>query len=109
MRLQLSRGMLLTLCTPQVTAAGVVSTVAGSRSGNGFVDATGSLARFNSPRGLAFDAGTDSLYVSDYGNHAVRKINTSTYAVTTVLGTLTLQSLWGVARSRQHWNSPDQL
>lgn len=40
---------------------------------DGFKDGTGLDASFRYPMGLAFD-GQDNLYVSDTGNHAIRKI-----------------------------------
>lgn len=59
-----------------------VSTFAGSTSGH--VNATGTSAKFNSPEGITTD-GT-SLYVSDTGNNAIRKIDISTGAVSSVAG-----------------------
>jgi DNA-binding beta-propeller fold protein YncE len=54
---------------------GTVSLLAGSNVGaNGFVDATGDSARFDAPYGLALDT-EGNLYVTDCGNHAVRKIS----------------------------------
>ena len=69
----------------KVTAAGVVTTFAGSDSGEeGFVDATGTAARFRMPKGIATDG--SFLYVADTGNHAVRKIGIGTGIVDTVAG-----------------------
>lgn len=67
----------------KVTPAGVATTFAGS-GGNGLVDGTTTAAAFNNPFGLAFDA-AGNLYVSDYYNHAIRKI-TAAGVVTTVAG-----------------------
>jgi sugar lactone lactonase YvrE len=69
----------------KVTAAGVVTTIAGFPGTPGFVNDTGTLARFNSPRGIATD--DSSLFVADTGNHAIRKITIVTGAVTTPAGT----------------------
>ena len=71
----------------KVTAAGVVTTFAGSPTGlSGNVDnATGTSALFTSPEGIAID-GAGNLYVADTGNQAIRMI-TSAGAVTTVAGT----------------------
>jgi len=66
-----------------VISTGVVTTLAGSSSGN--TDATGTSASFNNPMGITTD-GTN-LYVADSSNHRIRKIVISTGAVTTVAGT----------------------
>ncbi len=57
----------------KITAAGAVSTVAGSAGSNGIADGLGSAARFNEPQGVAVEsAGT--VYVADTWNHTIRKI-----------------------------------
>jgi len=72
----------------KITSAGVVTTLAGSTAGlSGFVDATGTAARFFNPRGVAVD-GSGNVYVGDTSNNAVRKITpagvVSTFAGSTV-------------------------
>jgi streptogramin lyase len=66
-----------------ITPAGVVSVFAGtgaSGAGNG----TAGSATFNSPMGVAVD-GSGNVYVADYGNDLIRKINTAG-AVSTFAG-----------------------
>ena len=68
----------------KVTAAGVVTTVAGTGS-TGAVDGTGTAASFASPSGIAMDQNGD-LFVADTGNNRIRKIVLATGVVTTYLG-----------------------
>ncbi|HJQ41121.1 MAG TPA: Ig-like domain-containing protein [Thermoanaerobaculia bacterium] len=56
-----------------VTPAGAVSVLAGAGK-QGFDDGTGTAAKFKDPRGIAFDAQRNVLYVSDAGNHAIRQV-----------------------------------
>jgi sugar lactone lactonase YvrE len=71
----------------KITTAGVVTTLAGTAGASGATDGTGSAARFNLPIDVAIDA-AGVLYVSDYGNHNVRKL-TATGVVTTLAGSAT--------------------
>ena len=68
----------------KVTAAGVVSTLAGVAGVSGSTDGTGTAASFNGPSGIAVDT-TGNLYVSDTLNHTLRKV-TSAGVVTTIAG-----------------------
>lgn len=68
----------------KVTAAGVVTTLAGGAGLSGAVDDTGTAARFNQPAGLALDT-AGYLYVADSGNHTIRKISPAG-VVTTLAG-----------------------
>ena len=68
----------------KITAAGIVSTLAGSAMQAGFVDGTGTSARFNSPWGIAVDR-SGVLYVSDNQNNAIRRV-TPSGAVSTLAG-----------------------
>lgn len=56
----------------KISTAGVVSTIAGSGTGN--VDGPGSTAKFNFPRSICIDASGD-LFVADGTNHKIRKIS----------------------------------
>jgi len=53
-----------------------VSTVVGSTAGGGYLDGNGTNARFSYPRGVAVDS-TGIVYVSDTGNHVIRRITPS--------------------------------
>jgi len=68
----------------EISAAGLVSTVAGSDS-IGAVDGIGAAAYFFGPTGVAVDA-SDNLYVTDAGNNLIRKVVVSTGAVSTLAG-----------------------
>ncbi len=76
----------------KITPAAVVTTLAGSTSG--FVDATGTAARFNLPYGVCADA-SNTIYVCDFNNQRVRKI-TPAGVVTTFAGNGTASGVDGV-------------
>ncbi len=77
----------------------MVSTLAGTgikadgTAGGGFMNGTGSLARFSSPHGVAVDS-ADNVYVADRRNYRIRKIkitmdamNNEVITVSTLAGT----------------------
>ena len=68
----------------KITAAGVVTTFAGTPFQIGSTDGTGAAARFFLPYGVATDA-QGNVYVAEGGNHLIRKI-TPAGAVTTLAG-----------------------
>ena len=74
----------------KITAAGAVTTFAGTAGAQGSADATGAAARFYRPVGIARDA-SNNLYVADSVGQTIRKITTggvvSTFAgVSAVVG-----------------------
>jgi sugar lactone lactonase YvrE len=71
----------------RVTVGGVVTTFAGTGS-FGSVNGTGTGASFNTPLDIEFNAAAAALFVTDTGNHVVRRIMLATAAVTTFAGTM---------------------
>ncbi len=67
-----------------VTAAGVVSTLAGSAGVTGSADGTGPAATFNNPFGIAVDM-NGNLYIADTNNSTIRVIHPGG-VVTTLAG-----------------------
>jgi streptogramin lyase len=67
----------------KITPAGVVTTLAGLAGSPGYVDGTGSEARFSYPLGLTVNSKAE-VYVGDFNNQKVRKI-TPEGVVTTIL------------------------
>lgn len=69
----------------KITAAGVVTTLAGTAGVRGNADGAGAAAQFNQPWGIAADA-SGNIYVADTENYLIRKI-TPQGVVTTHAGT----------------------
>jgi sugar lactone lactonase YvrE len=67
-----------------VVATAEVTTLAGSPGSPGSANGTGDVARFSSPSGVALAAGF--ALVADTGNHAIRRVDLTTGAVTTLAG-----------------------
>ena len=84
----------------KITSAGVVTTVAGSTSGN--ANGQGTAAQFNEPYGITIDS-AGNLYVADTKNHIIRRIDTSGN-VTTFAGS-TLGNSDGIGSAAQ-FNQP---
>lgn len=70
-----------------LSLAGEVTTFAGSSGFSGFIDGIGSVARFSLPQGMTTD-GT-YLYIADYLNNAIRKVDPATQTVSTFAGSTT--------------------
>jgi len=67
-----------------VISSGVVTTIAGVAGSSGSTDATGTSAKFNLPLGITGDS--TYLYVTEGGNHTIRRIQLSNQSVTTFAG-----------------------
>ncbi|HLO67629.1 MAG TPA: putative Ig domain-containing protein [Holophaga sp.] len=102
----------------KVTQAGVVTTIAGgapavsgssSAAVSGFTDGVGNASRFFRPAGIV-RAADGSLFVTDYANHAIRKLTLSggQWTVTTVAGTGTAGYAEGTGTSIQ-FNGPEGI
>lgn len=91
---------------PMLATNWQVSLLAGATDGaTGYVDATGSSARFTDPRGIS--AGRDgSVYVADTYNHCIRRI-TPDGVVTTLAGTNTSGYVDGSATTARFCNPWD--
>lgn len=89
----------------KITAAGLVSTLAGSAGNAGSADGSGQQARFNQPAGIAIDL-AGNLYLADTQNHTIRKV-TGAGMVTTLAGSAgqagQTDGIAGNARFNQPW------
>jgi hypothetical protein len=69
----------------KITAAGAVTTLAGTAGIASSADGIGAAARFNSPMAVATDNALN-VYVADTSNNTIRKV-TAAGSVTTIIGT----------------------
>jgi len=71
-----------------VIATGVVTTLCGTASGStgGLVDGNYATAKFKWPRGIAYSSTENALYVSDFGNGRIRKIDLTAQTVSVWAG-----------------------
>ena len=90
----------------KVTAAGVVTTLAGSGI-MGNANGTGAAASFRAPRGVATD--NANIYVADTSNHAIRQIVISTGVVTTLAGTVGTSGTTNGTGVAARFNTPSDL
>ncbi|MCB9730709.1 MAG: hypothetical protein H6746_19720 [Deltaproteobacteria bacterium] len=73
-------------------ATGVITTIAGTMKSSCVSAPCGdggpaTEAKLSSPRGIAFDT-AGNLYIADFSNHAIRKVDAQTGIITTVAGVL---------------------
>ncbi len=87
-----------------LSAAGVVSTLAGRAGQPGTADGTGTNAYFNSPTGIVL-APNGLLYVTDTGNNTIRCVTTSG-VVTTLVGPPGEYGITNANGSSAPFNSP---
>jgi len=88
--------------------SGTVTTLAGGGTGsvgvNGYLDATGSAARFNSPMAVTVDS-SGNVFVADSANNRIRKI-TAAGVVTTVAGNGTAGYQDGYGKADTMFSAP---
>ncbi|MDW8122619.1 MAG: hypothetical protein RMK62_09950, partial [Armatimonadota bacterium] len=80
----------------RLTPSGLVTTVAGSVgvAGSGVTDGVGTVARFDTPTGIAVAADGRTLYIADWGNRRIRRAvltgldptNPASWTVATIAG-----------------------
>jgi len=80
----------------KITANGEVSTLAGTAGQLGNQDGAGPAARFNRPIGVAVD-GAGNVFVADYQNHAVRKIDPAGNVTTIARGSSAANQVGGAS------------
>ena len=88
----------------KITAAGVVTTLAGKAPFTGTANGTGASARFNAPQGVTVDS-SGNVYVADTNNQTIRKI-TSSGTVTTLAGTPRINGYINATGTAAQFNSP---
>lgn len=92
------------ICTIEI-ASGVVTTLAGSGIA-GSQDAAGVAASFNNPVGLVSDG--SNLYVTESGNHKIRRIEIATGVVTSLAGS-GIQGLMDESGAKAAFSSPQGI
>ena len=85
-----------------------VTTLAGMAGMTGSDDGKGTSARFNAPSGVAVDD-KGYLYVTDYGNHTIRRVETSTGVVTTLAGAAGMSGSVDAIGAAARFNMPARV
>jgi len=85
----------------KISQTGVVTTIAGTGT-KGAVNGPGNSASFSSPSGMAIDR-AGNLFVADYGNNTIRKIDPSG-VVTTIAGTAVTGSTNGTGTAASFYS-----
>ena len=91
----------------KITAAGAVTTVAGTAGVQGSQDGSGATATFNAPASIALD-GNGNIYVADTFNHTIRRLNAAG-TVTTLAGTAGVPGSADGAGATARFNFPSGL
>jgi len=94
----------------EVTTDGIIHTVAGNNAlGGGFAGDGGpaTSAQLNWPMGVAVDPAGD-LYIADFSNSRIRKVDQATETITTVAGGGTISSS-GVPATQASLNGPQKV
>lgn len=92
----------------KVTAAGNVTTLAGTTGAAGNVDGLAAKAQFNTPCGLVADA-SGNVYVADSGNQGIRKVTTNWGVTTTFAGSLLRSGGTNGTGTAARLNSPSAI
>ena len=88
-------------------ATGLTETVAGTSGSTGSNDAAGASATFNTPKGITCDDAY--LYVADSGNHTIRRIDKTSFAVTTPAGLASTSGITDGTGSSARFTSPEGI
>jgi sugar lactone lactonase YvrE len=94
-------------CIRKISTDGMVTTLAGLAGSRGYVDATGSDARFDSPWGISVDS-LGNLYVAESALNTIRKV-TSAGVVTTFAGAKTSIGVSDGLGDIARFNQPEGL
>ena len=89
----------------KVDTNGIITTVVGTGiQGSGGDNGQATNAQLNVPYNVIFDS-SGNMYIADYGNHRIRKVDKTTGIITTIVGTETA----GYTGDNLFGGSPTQL